>query len=83
MAQALPLLELRCLGPPSVRVDGREPPPDVLWRKHLALLVYLALSPDRTRSRSHLMGLLWAERPEDNFESLYRAGQLGALDLIR
>jgi DNA-binding SARP family transcriptional activator len=48
-----------------VQVDGREAPPDVLWRKHLALLTYLALSPDRTRSRGHLLGLLWPESPED------------------
>ena len=61
----MPSLELLCLGPPSARVDGREPPPDVLWRKHTALLTYLALSPNGTRSRSHLLGLLWAESPED------------------
>lgn len=66
MPNAFPSLALHCLGPPSVQVDGREAPPDVLWRKHLALLTYLALSPDGTRMRGHLMGLLWAERPEDN-----------------
>ena len=65
MADALSCLTLRCLGPPSVRFDGRDPPADVVWRKHLALLVYLALSPDTTRARSHLIGLLWAESPED------------------
>jgi len=65
MRNAFPSLALHCLGPPSVRVDGREAPPDVLWRKHLALLTYLALSPDGTRSRSHLLGLLWPESPED------------------
>src|SRR6059058_2411496 len=65
MHNDFPSLALHCLGPPSVRVDGREPPPDVLWRKHTALLTYLALSPNGTRSRSHLLGLLWAESPED------------------
>jgi len=65
MPNPFPSLALHSLGPPSVRVDGREAPPDVLWRKHLALLTYLALSPDGTRSRSHLIGLLWAESPED------------------
>jgi DNA-binding SARP family transcriptional activator len=65
MADALSFLKLRCLGPPSVRLDDRDPPADVVWRKHLALLVYLALSPDTTRARSHLIGLLWAESPED------------------
>jgi DNA-binding SARP family transcriptional activator len=35
-----------------------------LWRKNLALLVYLARSPRRSRSREHLIGLLWGDRPE-------------------
>ena len=65
MSNAFPSLALHCLGPPSVQVNGRAAPPDVLWRKHLALLTYLALSPNGTRSRSHLLGLLWAESPED------------------
>ena len=65
MADALSCLTLRCLGPPSVRLDGRDPPADVVWRKHLALLVYLALAPDTTRARSHLIGLFWAESTED------------------
>ncbi len=65
MRNAFPSLALHCLGPPSARVDGREAPPDVLWRKHPALLTYLALSPDGTRSRSHLLGLLWPESSED------------------
>jgi len=65
MATAMPLLTLRCLGPPAVQVDGHDPPPDVVWRKHLALLSYLALSPDHTRTRAHLTGLLWGERPDD------------------
>ncbi len=43
-----------------------EPPTDVTWRKHLALLIYLALSPEYTRTRSHLVGLLWADKPEAN-----------------
>src|SRR5712691_5806991 len=65
MATAMPPLTLRCLGPPAVRVNGRDPPSDVVWRKHLALLAYLALSPDGTRSRAHLMGSLWGERLDE------------------
>ena len=57
-------LELFCFGSPAARLAGGEPPPEVRWRKHLALLVYLALSPTRSRSRDHLLGLLWAEQPE-------------------
>lgn len=64
--QVLPRLELRCFGPPCVRVAGGEPPADVLWRKHLALLVYLALSPGGARTRDHILALLWGEKPEGN-----------------
>ncbi len=60
----LPLLELLCFGPPTARLGHREPPADVLWRKHLGLLIYLALSSDRTKSRDHLLGLLWPEKQE-------------------
>ncbi len=64
-APSLPRLELICFGPPTARVDGAPPATDVLWRKHLALLVYLALSPNRTRTRDHLLGLLWPEKTQD------------------
>lgn len=59
-----PGLELVCFGPPTALVDGRAAPPEVLWQKHLALLIYLALSPGSRRSRDNLLGLLWAEKPE-------------------
>jgi DNA-binding SARP family transcriptional activator len=58
------VITCRTLGPPEVTVDGAEPPAELLWRKHLALLVYLARSPRRSRSREHLVGLLWADKPE-------------------
>jgi len=61
---ALTPLELLCFGPPSARLAGRETPRELRWHKHVALLVYLALSPTRSRSRDHLLGLLWAEQPE-------------------
>ena len=54
----------RTLGPLEVTVDGAPAPPELLWRKHLALLVYLARSPRHTRSREHLIGLLWGDRAE-------------------
>src|SRR5437879_3838260 len=54
----------RVLGPARVTVDGVDAPPELLWRKHLALLVYLARSPRRSRTREHLVGLLWSERDE-------------------
>lgn len=61
---ALPPLELLCLGPPTARLDASTPPPEVLWPKHLALLIYLALSPERRRTRDHLLGVLWPEKPD-------------------
>ncbi len=55
-------LSASVLGPARLVVAGGEPPPELLWRKHLALLVYLARSPRRGRTREHLIGLLWADR---------------------
>ena len=54
----------RTLGPVELTVDGGPAPLELLWRKHLALLVYLARSPRRGRSREHLIGLLWGDRGE-------------------
>ena len=58
------MITCRLLGPAEVLVDGRAPPPDLLWRKNLALLVYLSRSPKRTRTREHLMELLWGDKTE-------------------
>ena len=58
------MIRCRTLGPVDVSVDGAAAPAELLWRKNLALLVYLARSPKRTRTREHLIGLLWAEKPE-------------------
>lgn len=58
------MIHCRTLGPVTVTLDGGEPAPELLWRKHLALLVYLARSPRRTRTREHLIGVLWGDRPE-------------------
>src|SRR5688572_23732483 len=57
-------LELVCFGPPAARLVDRPSPPELRWRKHLAFLVYLALSHNRTRSRQHLLGVLWPEKDE-------------------
>jgi len=58
------MISCRVLGPPDLAVDSGAPPAELLWRKNLALLVYLALSPRRTRAREHLVGLLWSDKPE-------------------
>jgi len=54
----------RVLGPVRVSIAGADAPPELLWRKHVALLVYLARSPRRSRTREHLTGLLWNDRDE-------------------
>jgi DNA-binding SARP family transcriptional activator len=55
---------VRVLGPARVTVAGVDAPTELLWRKHLALLVYLARSPRRSRTREHLVGLLWSDRDD-------------------
>src|SRR6266540_1333075 len=52
------------LGPPLVRLADGSTPTDLQWQKNLALLVYLARSPKRTRTRDHLIGLLWGDKEE-------------------
>lgn len=58
------MIVCRTLGPVEAVQDGGFAPPELLWRKHLALLVYLARSPRRGRTREHLLGLLWPDKPE-------------------
>ena len=57
------MIVCQTLGPIGLSVDNGPAPPELLWRKHLALLIYLARSP-RGRTREHLVGLLWPEKPE-------------------
>ncbi len=52
--------ELRCLGEATLR----SPTGELIHfrsRKHLALLIYLALNTDRAHRRERLAGLLWSE----------------------
>ena len=58
------MIRCRTLGPADVSVDGQPAPPELLWRKHFALLVVLARAPRRTRVREQLTGLLWPEKAE-------------------
>src|SRR6266852_1278958 len=60
----MPSVSCRVLGPVRVTVAGADAPAELLWRKHVALLVYLARSPRKSRTREHLIGLLWSDRDE-------------------
>ena len=59
------MIECRVIGSLEVTVDGKDAPPDLLWRKNIALAIYLARSPSGTRTRDHLVGVLWADTPDD------------------
>lgn len=59
------MIVVRALGPVDVQVDGAAAPADLLWKKNLALLVYLARSPKRARTREHLVGMFWGDKSED------------------
>jgi len=59
------VIVVRALGPADVTVNGAAAPAKLLWKKNLALLIYLARSPKRVRTREHLIGLLWGEKPEE------------------
>ena len=73
------VISCNTLGPAQLLLDGAAAPRELKWKKHLALLVYLARSPKRTRTREHLIGLLWADKPQS------KAGRSlsVALDLLR
>lgn len=58
------MITLRLLGPPAVTIDGAEAPAELLWRKHLALFVYLHCLGRRGATRATLLDLLWGEKPE-------------------
>ncbi|HEV2749686.1 MAG TPA: AAA family ATPase [Gemmatimonadales bacterium] len=60
----MPAVLCRVLGPVRITVAGAPAPAELLWRKHVALLVYLARSPRRSRTREHLVGLLWSDRDD-------------------
>jgi DNA-binding SARP family transcriptional activator len=55
------VVQLRLLGPLEVAARDDKLAADLQWRKHLALMVYLALHPGRPRSRAHLADLLWPD----------------------
>lgn len=69
------MISCRTLGALEVLVDGAAPPPELRRQKLLALLLYLAHSPRGTRSKEHLISLLWPDAREPN-QSLSQAQYL-------
>jgi DNA-binding SARP family transcriptional activator len=58
------VIRLRTLGTLDVTVDGAEAPPELQWKKNVALLLYLARAPTRRCTREHLIGLLWPDKDD-------------------
>ncbi|HET7296568.1 MAG TPA: hypothetical protein VFI66_05460, partial [Gemmatimonadales bacterium] len=59
------MIGIRTLGPVEVTVNGSPAPAELLWKKNLALVIYLARSPKRARARDHLIGLLWGDKSDE------------------
>ncbi|NIR45878.1 MAG: AAA family ATPase, partial [Gemmatimonadetes bacterium] len=57
------MYELRCLGEATLRTSGGELV-HFRSRKHLALLIYLALNADRAHRRERLASMLWSDSDE-------------------
>jgi len=52
------------LGPLEVTQDGAPAPDDLLWRRNIGLLLYLARAPARRCTRDHAIGLFWPEKDQ-------------------
>ena len=59
------MITCRTLGPAAFFSTETGEPVDLKGHKNRALLFYLARSPRKSRSREHLVGVLWAEKPEE------------------
>jgi len=73
------MIVCRTLGPVQAILRDGSTPADLQWAKNLALLVYLARSPEGTRTREHLIGLLWGDKPESKARQSAEPTALAAL----
>jgi DNA-binding SARP family transcriptional activator len=76
------LLSIHVLGPLLVKLSD-EPVTGFVTDKVRALLVYLALSPDRPHRREALAGLLWPEFPERSARTNLRNALANLRQVIR
>jgi len=58
------MIRFQTLGTLEVTMDGAEAPSQLLWKKNIALLLYLARSPKRRCTREQLIGLLWPDKDD-------------------
>ena len=72
------MIRLQTLGTLDVTVDGAAAPADLLWKKNIGLLLYLARAPKHRCTREQLIGLLWPEKDDGAARQSMRQA-LGAL----
>src|SRR5258705_11874163 len=58
------MIRLHTLGTLDVTVDGAAAPADLLWKKNIGLLLYLARAPKHRCTREQLIGLLWPDKDD-------------------
>jgi len=58
------MIRLQTLGTLEVTLDGAEAPAQLLWKKNVALLLFLARAPKRRCTREQLIGLLWPDKDD-------------------
>jgi len=58
------VLDVRLLGPPSIRVDGVDAPRLLMRRKNLTLFLYLACAGRHGRSQDQLIGVMWPDKSQ-------------------
>jgi len=59
------MIRLQTLGTLDVTMNGAAPPAELLWKKNIALLIYLARAPRHRCTREQLIGLLWPDKDDD------------------
>jgi len=58
------MIRFQTLGTLEVTLDGAEAPSELLWKKNVALLLYVARAPKRRCTREQLIGLLWPDKDD-------------------
>jgi DNA-binding SARP family transcriptional activator len=58
------MIRLHTLGTLDVTIDGAAAPADLLWKKNIGLLLYLARAPKHRCTREQVIGLLWPDKDD-------------------
>ena len=58
------MISCKTLGPLEVTLDAAPAPDELLWRRNIGLLLYLARAPARRCTRDHAIGLFWPEKDD-------------------